>query len=47
MTEVAVDQRASSEGIRSPEMSMVKVAVVEAVVAALARGETVLAVARA
>ena len=47
MTEVAVEQRASSEGIRSPEMPMVKVAVVEAVVAALARGETVLAVARA
>lgn len=47
MTEAGRAQRASSEGIRSPEMLMVKEAVVEAVVAALARGETVLAVARA
>lgn len=47
MTEGAVEQRASSEGIRSPEMLMVKEAVVEAVVAALSRGETVLSLARA
>jgi transposase len=47
MTEVALERVTSSERIRSPEMPMVKEAVVEAVVAALARGETVLAVARA
>ena len=47
MTEAGVAQRASSEGIRSPGMLMVKEAVVEAVIAALARGETVLSVASA
>ena len=47
MTDAGRESIASSEGNRSPEMLMVKEAVVEAVVAALARGEPVLAVARA
>ena len=47
MTDVSKGHVASSGGNRSPETLMVKEAVVEAVVAALARGATVLAVARA
>ena len=47
MTDRVLVQDASSAGIHSPEMLMVKEAVVEAVVAALARGDAVLVVARA